>query len=988
MLRVLSLLIGGLLTFATVGALSASAQNLDPQSRDLLIQKFERLKLQLPKEDSSYNSIVLRLADLLSERARYAMNKELEQGCNPCTAGSKDRKTAIEYYEQVLATLPDQQKNKVLLQMGHLYEMQDNTAKAVKLYTDIMNSSDNPEFKADIRMALGELYFKRRDFANARMHYQKALDYPDLRRKSLASYRVAWSNFQQGDVAAAKAMLVKMLKTPELLTTNYNGQSASIDSQFHQEVSRDLATFMSRGGISASDVSQLYTLSEDGVKIDNISYLASELERLGHKGPAIHAWEFIQGKQTGELPKLETSVHLAQLYKDTGDVTKSLEQMRQALAVSGTLKSCEEPQCKELRVRLRNYVVEWNKAEKAMPSDDLITAYQQYIEVYNDDAEMNIWLAQAALQKKNYTLAFESYKKAAALQSGKEKETNLLKVIEVAELSKDAGMIGSARQYYLDNTELGEQKLAVQYQLAHELYKAGDYQNASEALRAIALSKETGDQKLKVQAADLALDSLTFLKDNVKIQTWGTEFASIWPDKAKSYKTIATKASFNEVEKLASDNNQEAAWVQLTAIDLSNATEQEKITYYKNKLILAEKLQKFSDARSAVNELLSFKSLTDEDKQYALSRRAWLSELSLDFKTAYESTEKLSPKLLPEENKNLKMAMLADLAGLDPSPYYRNYIKTGKDESTKVAMAIKLAKASKTPSKEIQQYRSLLQKEPEVLAELIYSSALASKDEKALTALASDKSLAKTYAAELAWKRKFFADFEKLKKDITSDQFDASTQGKLAKSLKTRAALLTRAEQLLKSAVEKTDWTGQLLTVSLLAGESERFYTEVMSLPLPDGLTPEQQNEYMGLLSQQAAPYQVQAEDLKKKIPEFWKDENAYVSIAKANATETRPAIKEVVAQEYQLVSDLASPEIKTAMTAAQTQTTVAEAAPVDPRGLEAARSQVRLSPMDKGALTELLDLEKKAGNETMAAYLEARIKDLDSKNSKGEVQL
>lgn len=988
MVWVRELLLCSLVAVAMVGVSPADAQSLDPQARDLLIEKFERLKLQLPKEDASYNSIVLRLGDLLSERARADMNKELEQGCNPCTAGAKDRKKALEYYEQVLTSLPDQQKNKVLLQMGHLYELQDNTAKAVQLYTQIMNASSDPEFKADIRMALGELYFKRRDFANAKVNYSKALEFSELRRKALASYRVAWSNFQLGNVAEAKSVLVKMLNTPVLLTTNYNGHTASIDSQFHQEVSRDLATFMARQAVTAADVKELYELSEQSVKIDNVSYLAGELERLGHKAASIHAWEFVQGKQTGELPKLETSVHLAQLYKDTGSTEKSLEQMKQAIALSSNLKSCEESQCNELRVRLRNYVVDWNKAEKAAPSEGLITAYQQYLEVYNEDEEMNIWLAQAALQRKNYTLAYEAYKRASTLQKAEKKETSLLKVIEVAELSKDPAMVNSARQFYLDNTETGGQTLAVKYQMAHDMYKAGDYQNASVALREIALSKDSGDAKLKTQAADLALDSLTFLKDNAKIQAWGSEFATLWPQKSKEYKTIATKASFNEVEKLANGNNQNAAWTQLVAIDLSTATEQEKITYYKNKLILAEKLQKFSEARSAVNELLSFKSLGEEDRQYALSRRAWLSELSLDFKTAYESTEKLSPKLLPEEDKNLKMALLADLAGMDPSPYYRKYIKTGKDEDRKVAMAIKLAKSSKTPEKEIKEYRSLLQKEPEILAELIYSSALANKDEKTLNDLAGDKALAKTYAANLAWKRKFFADFSVIKSKLEADQFDASNQNKLAKSLKNRSNLLTQAEKLLKSAVEKTDWTAQLLTVSLVAEQSERFYMEVMSLPLPEGLTPEQQNEYMGLLSQQAAPYQVQAEDLKKKIPEFWNNKEAYMEIAKSTANESRPAIKEVVQQEYDLVSNLATPEIKSAMLQAQQSVSVADQKSVDPRGLEAARSQVRMKPMDKTALNELLVLEKQAGNDAMAAYLEARIKNLESNNTNSEVQL
>jgi hypothetical protein len=73
-------------------------------------------------------------------------------------------------------------------------------------------------------------------------------------------------------------------------------------------------------------------------------------------------------------------------------------------------------------------------------------------------------------------------------------------------------------------------------------------------------------------------------------------------------------------------------------------TPEDKVAYLKNRLILPRKP---SDLQKLVILLISFSSsqeLQQKIKQYALSRKAWLAELILDFDTALATEQILQPK--------------------------------------------------------------------------------------------------------------------------------------------------------------------------------------------------------------------------------------------------------------------------------------------------------------------------------------------------------
>src|SRR5690606_18098524 len=133
-------------------------------------------------------------------------------------------------------------------------------------------------------------------------------------------------------------------------------------------------------------------------------------------------------------------------------------------------KTLEGP-CKELKARLKNYIVDWNKVEeKTAASDGLMQAYEFYLATFPSEKDMVLWSAQAYLGRKEYGQAIEKFEKAGALVSrelaaenlsAKEKsklqeeyETILLSQVEAAEQLGDQKALVAVYDNYLNKTPL------------------------------------------------------------------------------------------------------------------------------------------------------------------------------------------------------------------------------------------------------------------------------------------------------------------------------------------------------------------------------------------------------------------------------------------------------------------------------------------------------------------------------------------------------
>jgi hypothetical protein len=991
---------------------SPQANGMDVATRNILINKLTHVQLNLASSDPAKVGVTLRLADLYAERARIDAMSELNSGCLVCQSGKEDRLKALSYYNEVANKVPDNSRGKVLAQVGHLYELTGQEKLAILTYEKILGDSKMPEILAEANFSLAEVYFKKRSFSEAKSYYQAVVANPHANSKGLAAYRLAWCEFNLGDLNESIQELIQILKSPQA------------DKQFHEEVSRDLATFFARRQASThaslaggnSDAEVLFELSPESAKISNVMTLAIEAERLGQVQSAILIWRYVQQRQSSPLGKLEGHVRLAQLEMDQKERASAISDFEMALRLWSELGTCGGPNCDEIRIRIRKFVLDWNRAEKANPTEELLAAYGAFLKVFADDLEMKTWAAQVAGQLKKYQQSVELYQMAAQqslsrlpnveskLEATKDEaaklEVILLGAIEVAELSKESVLLDSAYDSYLKMSREKKRWVEVRYQKAHLLYERGQtdhsqYVMAAQALREVALlpgdasTNSTEIINIKKQAADLSLDTLVLLNDDVKIEAWASEYSKVFVAHANEFSAISQKAVLTQAASAAtvpSNAGAESAWKILSRFKLEQATESDRLVYYKNRLILAEKLAHFSEAREAADALLQIKSVSAADREYALSRKAWLAELVLDFEGALQATERLEAQ---SDVKWLKLAMYAELASKDPKPFYAKFIKMAKGSDQTLLAAMEIVRGSKDPLNEINLQKGLFEKNPQELSELYLEvfarSEKAKEKSEAIKRVLSVPALAKTSAGKIFARIAILDEVTQLRQKFSNQKLDGGNQRKLAQALKGRVEMLNQVERLVARAVVSDDWISQVVTLQLLAKEHGRFYEEILALPVPAGLQGDEEQQYLSLLTQQAAPHQVRSSDANKKLGEFWADANALPLLEKS-LKENQSTLGPVLLSEVELLRDLAPealrPQLTNIMESASEQIQIHPTRSENEPSLaviEGARRAVRENPMGRLPLQALLSLEKQKGNRPMIVYLESRIQSLES---------
>ncbi len=962
--------------FVSVSAMA----DADSEARNLLITKLEKVQMQLAPNDSSKVAVTLRLADLYAERARINSMEELDKGCQVCNAGDVDRKKALRFYQEVVDRAPEASRGKVMVQVGHLYQLTGNEDKAVQFYQQVLQKEQTQSLQAEASLSLGEIYFKRHDHAKAQGYYKDVLKNQAAGSKGLAAYRSAWCSFNMGQVDEAISGLQTILKTPALLSRS-GAVGAQVDPQFHEEVALDYVTFLAKERINLAMAQSLYDLCPAKTRIHNVQLLALEQERLGKKAEALSAWKFVYGYISKPEDRLAAQISMAQLEFDAGNKKEALNNYEKALQVWKEFKSCGTDQCEELRKRARQFVVNWNQLEKKQPSTELLTAYQLYTATFTEDVDMFIYQAEVAQGLKDNSAAWTAMNKAMTLLVAKKDtaklETILLKQIELAETAKDEAMQDQAAEMYLKNSSQKSKAFEVQYQKARNQYEKANYKAAVEDLRRLALTAG-GDMKIRKQAADLSLDGLVLLKDEARLADWAKEYAATFKDSSQEYTNIVQKSILTKSTATA-DQNAEQAYKELLAFNPAQAEPADRLKYYKNKLILAEKLQKFPEALSAADDLLAQQGLNAEDREFAWARKAYLSELLLDFGTALAATEKIE-KSISTEDKTLKLAIFAELSGSQSESYYQRYIQASKDEEHKRLVAAELIRKSKKPEQTLEQYRSVIEKSPALNAQLSAEVYAKTNNEAIMKRVQKDTALAATEPGKLMARVAFLKNYADLKKKITGLKLETANDRKLAASIKARAAALEQVETMGKHAIQGADWTSQLVSLDLLAKESDRFYQELLSAPVPAGLSGEDEQQYLSLLSAQAAPYQTKAAAAKVKVDEFWKNPNWESSLTQAwDQVALRPlltveiaALKETAPEQTRGIANLENKPAKETV-----------AARPSTQAVQAARKQVYQKPFDKQALEDLLTIEKKSENTPMVQYLQTRLANLNNKEIK-----
>lgn len=992
----------GLSIVISVSVKSYAAEKVD-NNRDYLIDKLNRVVTNLAPADSARNGIILRLADLLSDRARYNTMKLSEGPCKTCISPDTDRKKALQYYSEAYPKVAEANKAKVLVQMGHLNQLLGNQPAAIDLYTKITTESSDQVARAEAFLAIGEIYFKKSEWSKAQSFYDKSIETSNNESKGYATYRLAWAHFNQGHAPVAKEKLLMILKTPALLSKSGSNQAVT-DVAFHEQVAKDYA-IISGASFEESDLKNIFEFSPEKKKLENLFAVSSELERTAKKKEALVAWNFLYQNQPQPQDRAVTKAHLATVNLQLGKNTEALADINEAYSLIAEAKVKFPNEAEDARRLIKSSIITWNQAEKKKPSVELLEAYQGYLANYGYEKEMSQWAVQIASDLKKWDVAWSIHKTATSNVTTNSKdpkaaatdfENHLLLGIELGEASKDPAVLAEAQNEYLTNSKTKSKYWEVFYQKAYAGYEKAENEEFLKPLATIVESKEA-PADLRIKSGDLYLDYLASKKKDAEIEIQARSFHKLMAG-VKGYDgdwaKIAEKSVLNQVAANVQANNLNAAWAKIESFQVKTADAKDVVTYYKNKVIIAEKRNDITAAYNAAKDLSVLNNADKEDKIFAQAKMAYYSDLKMDFNAALKLTEQLPESIIPADKKNLKLALYSDLLGQNSATYLKKFVETSKDQASKEAAVVEIVNKSSNMDEEIKKQEKSIATSYNVLGQLAALS-YAKNGDKSYGRQMVEKNgeIKKTsFGAMVINDQKLKTlgtlgdSIEKmaLDSDITKKDF----QKKLGKDMSARVQAFTKLDELAADAIKTKDWTLQVVALSLIARESDRFYNEILSLPMPEQLSAEEQGEYMRLLGEKAEPYKAKASQAKAKSIEFWND----TTWQSAMATKLNGNYATLAQNEKAQLTKVADDKNKAVLAAMNTttpvatkDTKVAAKGAVSATDIEQAKTQVKNEPFNVSKIQTLKDLETKNGNRAMVQYLEGRINDLNTNTNTKE---
>lgn len=964
-----------LLVLSMLAATGAFAEKMDSETQNAVIDRLERVFSRMDSGDSSYLPSALRLADLLAERARARAMAEVEANCQGCKGSGKDRGRALKLYEEILPRARRDNQGVILFQMAHLYDMAGESAKSTALYEKILNHPK--KYPADLvtqaRIAYSDVLFERGDFKQALRETETVFKDPKAPNRGLMLYRMAWCQFNLEQLPKAIQSLEKLAGTPSLLTKETD-RGLVADTAFQGDVLRDLATFYARQTVSSKEIARFDRLTPKDQRKELLLSFGDEVSRVGQKKAASDIYRlYLDSPDLTQEEQLRGFMNLTQANFDQGHAGRSTEDFAVAAKAYKESRCSGDEKCAELQKQMKRYVTELHRSKKAKPDVDVLKAYAIYAKTFPEDTEMAILGAQVAVELKQAKMASILYRHAGdKAVNPKLRETALLGEIESAEKADSAELRQQAYAHYLQLMPDGPKAFEARYQDAHLFYENKQWKLAAEKFRMLALDAK-GPGTLRKKSADLALDCLAMEKRDGDIELWTRDFATALPIARDEYAKISRKAVLNQTAAVAnntrsSSSDLRAALAKMQGTSLNGASDEEKIRHLKNQAILAEKAGDEASLIVALEGLLAVRTLSAEDREQALARKVGLFERKLEFRSAYQTAAQMRFPSLSREEKELRLATLADLGGLKSEGHYRAALKAGLSGSRGATVRARLVELSANPVREIEGQKKELSRFPQVFGEVLVLTYAKTRNAAALEKFLKTPAMNHSAAAKFIRKQAFYPKHLALRSRLGRHDLDARSDSRTQKTIKERVKLLAEADRSLEEAVRLNDYTAQTLALMTVALENDRLVRDLGALPLPNGLNEKEKGRYLALLKEQMRPFLVKSKTAVQKANEFWANDRALSSLIAEHA-KARPEIRPLLANELRLLASVVPhSSLKSRLEAALDERI--------PQGQEllSARDAVRNNPQDTKQIEKLKILETKIGHPLMAAYLEGRL--------------
>jgi|GEM_PF-1188422 len=984
---------------------SAIAESMDPETQDGVILRLERVFEKMRPQDPSRLATILRLGDLHAERARRLYLSEVEANCEGCKGSFTDRERALGLYQQVVEKTKNEQRGLVLTQMAQLNQLKNNSTKAIQYLSRITENKEigqkpfSRELIAKAHEKLGDAFYRQGEFLKAYNHFQKALQDPQIADRAHIIYRGAWCQFNLGHLKTATQELEKLLNHKNILVRR-GTEGDQYDPVLHGDIVADLAIYYAKQNVGPIEVQKYISYLPAEREKELMLHFVNENDRLAARPAALLMLEKYIQMPLSEVEKLNAEMKVARIYYGMGKNTEATEKFDR-VSQSWQKKGCNDANlCAELRIQMRNFVSEFHRSKKLEINQDVLKLYQSYTNIFIDDYRMNLTGAQIARELKNYNAALLMFHQAAIAahqvstgvgaeieassdrkSDGKALETldNALNgEIEIAEKSNNFDLREKAYLFFLQLKPKDIKAYSVRYQLAHVYYERKEYQRAAEAFHQLAMESVyiPSDITIRKQAADLSLDALVLLKQDEVIENWATQYAGTIKESRLEYAKIARKASINIVAKIANDRNSKAEELR-TALQKSRSTvllgirHDEHLKILKTQFLLAKKIPDLTTAQIILNDILDLPKISRQEKEDALNKKVWLHEMRFEFKQAYSTLISIKPsKDLKEDDRELRLATLAELAEIDPKIHYERFLKFQPRGEKAVIIRGHLIEISKNPLEMFRKYQGFLIENPTIygdLALLMYGKVSTSSQ---LGFELRTSILNKSNSGRVLIKLLTMEEIRNFSKRISASKFFRNSDRSIQRSIKERISLLKQADHLVQRSM--SEGSLQIMALSIIGRENMRLYNDLLTSPLPRGLRKFQKEQYKNLLQGQAEPFRLKGGIARDKVAEIWNHSKVFENLSKEMDLANQK-LKPILIRQAQILSEVLDSHYRDSLH----DLMIAGGKGISKSEIISVRENVRKDPFDRNEIEKLKNLETKRGNDIMVAYLDTRIKSI-----------
>ena len=989
--------------------------------KEYLVKKLDYLNKTLPPGDKAEKALNLRLAHALSLIAEENFIKHEKEKCSDCLkTAQQTARRSLAVYKQLDSVLLKQPllHTTALFKQAYLERFLGNKMQSLFQLKRVAKKGNIPELlttRAWYNMA--EIYFELYRYDSALSAFNQVLKVKSSPWEFKAVYRKIWSLFNLSRYQESIEELMAFLKSDL-----YAGAKPE-DQNLKRKLENELVTLYSYSQISDQNLDFLYHFNKQNPAKNSLSAknqrffdLAQDLNRIGRLKESNQVWQAYLSK-TAE-PEERLLAYSFILNNDTVlNYPNKLEVTGRKIEKIIALQKKTPKYKEEISLKIQNFFsqIALKKLNSNKRKEYLLSLYQKYNAVYPANRDTLLAEANLAESLKQYTLAGSLFRQISARMKNPEqkklKEQLSVRQMELAELAKNDDTRSKAYRFYIKHGIKADLVFKAKYQIAYMAYSSKELKKARKLFDELVLPQEQfknnkSIQDLRLKSAHLLLAVLNQAGDQEEllINKAGL-FMERFPEKRKEFAEIYNSAVLNTVKGLVSDKdfsrrpsqasqdkNILKAWELLNKFSIKDAGKEKLSAYYVDKLLLAKELLKFEQMDQSLKFLLSNKNLSKEDRKIALTWKLWLAELRFDFKEVLRIVKVLDPSNQSEDNL-LRLARLSELAGDDPIPYYKTFIKRFPNSSFSPAVLAGLIEKSSSEKEKkefLKKHSAFYKQDANKLTYLILKVDRGLLDSEFIAHFTSLPFMRNTFLDSFEKRRQVIESFKKALRTISAYSLPSGlSSSRLNFKLKKWTRAVEDLQKTAKALLKTQDWTSRVFIVSHWKKELERFYNSVISLPVPKALTEKEQKEYKSLLLSQMQIYEGQVKQLEKELGDLWSQNflnDYYIGLGRDFVF--YPLLSWELDHLEKLAEGQPKEQIQILLSSLSHKL---EGKKTKKKTAQTERSEVnnlykilQKNPFDKKSLTELLSLEK--NNEALSFYLANRIEEL--KQKKGREQL